>query len=46
MVGAGKTTQTKMLFDALKKEYSDREVLMVREPGSTEIAHAIRQVVQ
>jgi dTMP kinase len=46
MVGAGKTTQTKMLFDALKREYPAREVLMVREPGSTEIAQAIRQVVQ
>lgn len=32
MVGAGKTTQTKMLFDALQKGYPDREVLMVREP--------------
>jgi dTMP kinase len=46
MVGTGKTTQTKLLFDALKREYPAREVLMVREPGSTEIAQAIRQVVQ
>ena len=46
MVGTGKTTQTKLLFDALKRAYPTREVLMVREPGSTEIAQAIRQVVQ
>ncbi len=46
VVGTGKTTQSKMLVDYLTKQFPGREVLWTREPGGSEIAEAIRKVVQ
>lgn len=46
IVGAGKSTQMKLLLQALAVRYPDREVLHVREPWGTQIAEAIRTLVQ
>lgn len=46
IVGSGKTTQSKLLVERLKKEFPKREVVWTREPGGSEIAGAIRKVVQ
>lgn len=45
-VWTGKTTQSKILVKKLQQEYPDREVLRVREPGSSPITNAIRTLVQ
>lgn len=46
VVGTGKSTQSKLLTAYLKVRYPDREVLWTREPGGSEIAEAIRKLVQ
>lgn len=46
IVGTGKTTQSKRVFEYLKKKFPDKEIIWTREPGGTEIAEAIRKVVQ
>lgn len=46
VVGTGKSTQAKKLADYLRIKYPDREIVLTREPGGTEIAEAIRTLVQ
>jgi dTMP kinase len=46
VVGTGKSTQSKILFEFLKKEFPNKEVILTREPGGDEIAEAIRKIVQ
>jgi dTMP kinase len=46
VVGTGKSTQSKLLFESLKKEFPKKEVILTREPGGDEIAEAIRKIVQ
>jgi dTMP kinase len=46
IVGTGKTTQSKKLFEYLKDKYPDKKIIWTREPGGTEISEAIRNVVQ
>ncbi len=41
--GAGKTTQTKLLYDFLKKQGKD--VVLTREPGGTETGKKIREIL-
>lgn len=45
-VGTGKSTQSKLLVEHLKSQYPNREVIRVREPGTTPISEAIRTLVQ
>ena len=45
-VGTGKSTQSKLLVEQLKSQYPNREVIRVREPGTTPISEAIRTLVQ
>ena len=44
--GTGKTTQSKKLFEFLKKKFPSKEVIWTREPGGSEIADSIRKLVQ
>jgi dTMP kinase len=46
IVGCGKTTQSKILFEKLKQEFPKKEIVWTKEPGGTEIAQEIRKVVQ
>lgn len=46
IVWTWKSTQSKRLAEKLQQHYPDREVVHVREPGSTEISEKIRSVVQ
>jgi len=46
VVGSGKTTQSKLLLEKLKEKFPKREIIWTREPGGSEIADAIRKVVQ
>jgi dTMP kinase len=46
IVGSGKTVQSKLLVERLREEFPKKEVLWTREPGGSEIAGAIRKVVQ
>lgn len=46
VVGTGKSTQAKLLFATLQEKYPDKKILLVREPGGTPIAEAIRTLVQ
>lgn len=46
IVGTGKSTQSKMLLAHLQKRFPDREIVLTREPGGSEIAEVIRNVVQ
>src|SRR3989338_5871436 len=46
VVGCGKTTQAKKLYEHLKKNYPGREIILTREPGGSEIAERIRTLVQ
>lgn len=46
IVGTGKSTQIKKLSKYLQDLYPDKEVVMTREPGGTEISETIRHVVQ
>jgi len=45
-VGTGKSTQSKKLAAWFRDQEPEREVIEVREPGGTEIAETIRNVVQ
>ena len=44
--GSGKTTQSKKLFEYLKEKYPNKEIIWTREPGGSEVADAIRKIVQ
>ncbi|MFH1565806.1 MAG: dTMP kinase [bacterium] len=46
VVGTGKTTQSQRLAEWLQKLFPERPVVWTREPGGTEIAQAIRKLVQ
>lgn len=46
VVGTGKTTQAKKLHEYFQRLYPQKEIVLVREPGGTEIAETIRNVVQ
>lgn len=46
IVGSGKSTQVRRLVDFLGTRFPDREILSVREPGSTGIAEDIRHLAQ
>ncbi len=46
VVGTGKSTQSKKLTDRLRGQFPNRRVELVREPWGTEIAEAIRTLVQ
>lgn len=46
VVGTGKTTQSKRLVERLQHTYPGQEVLRIREPWGTQIAEAIRTLVQ
>lgn len=46
VVGTGKSTQSKLLAAYLKARFLEREVIWTREPGGSEIAEAIRTLVQ
>ena len=46
VVGVGKTTQSKMLVERLQQLFPDKKVIWTREPGGSEIADTIRNVVQ
>lgn len=46
VVGTGKSTQSKQLQAYLTHRFPDREVLWTREPGGSEIAEAVRTLVQ
>jgi len=46
VVGTGKTTQSKSIVAWLQDSYPWQEVLWIREPWGTEIAEAIRTLVQ
>ncbi len=46
VVWTGKSTQSKRLVERLRETYPTQEVLLVREPGGTQIAEAIRTLVQ
>jgi dTMP kinase len=46
IVGTGKSTQSKLLVRHFQELYPDKEVLHVREPWSTVIAEAIRNLAQ
>jgi len=45
VVGTGKSTQIKKLHKYLESKFPDKEVIVTREPGGTEISEAIRNVV-
>jgi dTMP kinase len=46
IVGTGKSTQSKMLVQYFQQKHPDKEVIHVREPWSTVIAEAIRNLAQ
>lgn len=46
VVGSGKSTHSKKLVDRIKEKFPDRDVIWTREPGGTEIAESIRELVQ
>ncbi len=46
VVGTWKTTQSKKLHEHFQQAFPDVENILVREPGGTEIAETIRNVVQ
>ena len=46
VVGTWKTTQSKRLAVYLQNLYPDKQVVWIREPGGTQIAEAIRKLVQ
>lgn len=46
IVGSGKSTQSKLLADYLKIKYPNKDVIITKEPGGSEIADEIRRVVQ
>lgn len=46
IIGTGKSSNSKALSDYLKEKYPQKEIVYTREPGGTEIAEAIRCLVQ
>ena len=46
IAGAGKSTQIQRLQEFFSRNYPNKEVLFVREPGSTPIATDIRELAQ
>jgi dTMP kinase len=46
IVGTGKSTQSKMLLDYLKNSSKNKEIILTREPGGTQISEEIRKIVQ
>lgn len=46
IVGTGKSTQSKKILEYLKQKFPDKEIVLTREPGGTEIAENIRKTVQ
>lgn len=46
IVGSGKTTQSKLLVKKLQEKFPQKKVIWTREPGGTEIAEAVRKLVQ
>lgn len=46
IVGSGKSTQVKKLVEFLRSRYPDKNIVQVREPGSTPIAEDIRHLAQ
>lgn len=46
IVGSGKSTQSKRLAEYFASVYPEKEVILVREPGSTSIAEDIRYLAQ
>ncbi len=46
VVGTGKSTQSKQLLTYLQQKFPNRQIIWTREPGGSEIAEAIRKVVQ
>lgn len=46
IVGCGKSTQTKLYKKYLSSKYPDKEIVLTKEPGGTEIANMIRKIVQ
>lgn len=46
IVGCGKTTQSKLLLKNLQNKFSKKEIIWTKEPGGTEIAQKIREIVQ
>lgn len=46
IVGTGKSTQSKKIQEYLRKKYPNKEIILTREPGGTEIAENIRKAVQ
>lgn len=46
IVGSGKSTQSKLLVEFLRGKYPEKEIIHVREPGSTPIAEDIRHLAQ
>lgn len=44
--GSGKSTQAKLLFQYFRERFPQRPIKLTGEPGRTEIAKAIRQLVQ
>jgi len=46
VVWTGKTTQSKNIVRWLQDAYPQQEVVRIREPGGTEIAEAVRVIVQ
>ncbi len=45
-VGTGKTTQSKKIMEYLQNRFPEKEIIWVREPGTTPITEAIRTLVQ
>lgn len=46
IVGSGKSTQVKKLVEFFRSKYPDKNIIQVREPGSTPIAEDIRHLAQ
>ena len=46
IVGTGKTTQSKKLYQYFKKQYPRKKIIWTYEPGDSEIANEIRKIVQ
>lgn len=46
IVGTGKSTQARLLYESLKNSVRGREIILTKEPGGTEIAGEIRKIVQ
>ena len=43
--GCGKSTQAKLLFNALSRKYPERKIIATREPGGTAAGEEIRNIL-